>query len=97
EALGEPHGADVDAEALVDLRLAAEGELRAAAARVEHDERAAYVEPCDGRQIGEPRLLLARDHVDADATALAHGIAECRAVRRVAQAGGADGRDRDCA
>ena len=96
EALGEPHRADVEAEALGDVRLAPECELRAAAARVEHDEcAAANVQPCDGGGVGEARLLLARDHLDPDAAALAHGIAQCLAVRCGPQAGGADGRDRD--
>ena len=41
ETLGEARRADVEAEALVDLLAPAERELRAAAAGVEHDERAA--------------------------------------------------------
>ena len=40
EALGVPHGTDIDAEALVDAGIVPEGELGAAAAGVEDDERA---------------------------------------------------------
>ena len=39
-ALGVAHGADVDAEALVHAGIVPKGELGAAAAGVEHDERA---------------------------------------------------------
>ena len=57
-SLGEPHGADVDAEPLVDLVSVAERELRAAAAGVEHDERALRRDRAPrslpGRQAGLP-------------------------------------------
>ena len=68
ERLGEPRCADVDAESLLDRVALAEGELRAAAAGVEHDDRAGHrAEPGTGCEIREPRLLLARDHLDVDA------------------------------
>ena len=87
EALGEARRADVEAEALVDLLPVAERELRAAAAGVEDDERAA-AEPQPGLdgEVGEPRLLLAADHLDLDAGALAHGVDEHGAVGRDAAA-----------
>src|SRR5436190_15630913 len=54
-ALREPGGADIDAEALLYALPAAEGELRAAAAGVEHREGAsAELESRGRRDIGEP-------------------------------------------
>ena len=62
EALGVAHGADLDAEALIDLGAVAERELGAAASRVEDDEGAvARREVGADGEIGEPALLLTRD------------------------------------
>ena len=73
----------------------AERELGAAAAGVEDDERAA-AEPEPGHcgEVGEAGLLLAGDDLDPDAAAGLDGVDELRAVRRDAQPGGADRRDR---
>ena len=95
EALGEARRADVQAEALVDLLPAPERELRAAAAGVEHDERAAAENQARlDSEIGEPRLLLTADHLDLDACTLAHGIDENGAVRSDPQPCGTDRGDR---
>jgi hypothetical protein len=71
------HCTDVDAEALVDSPAAAEGELRAASARVEHDERS-VAQPESGLhgEIREPALFLARDDFDVDVTAPADLLAK---------------------
>src|SRR5262249_16423599 len=62
EPLREPRRADADAELLLDAPAVPERELRAAAARVEHDERAGHVaERGLDREVGDPRLLVARD------------------------------------
>ena len=75
--LGVAHRADVHAEPLVDPAAAAEGELRAAAAGVEHDERAPReTEPGPHREVGEPPLLLAGDDLDLDAGAVLHRVDE---------------------
>src|SRR5262245_44522548 len=67
EALGVTHCADVYAEALLPARTAAEGELAATPAGVEHDQRALrYVEPGPRREVVQPALLLTADHFDAD-------------------------------
>ena len=95
EALGEPRRSDVHAELLVDPLAVAEGELRAAAARIEDGERAAprgRARP--RREVGEPRLLLAGDHLDLDAAARPDGVDELGAVRRDPQPGRPDRRDR---
>jgi hypothetical protein len=55
-----PH---VEAEALLDLLALPEGELAAAAAGVEDDQRPlGHAEPGPHREVGQPALLLARDH-----------------------------------
>src|SRR5262249_35023422 len=91
EALGEARGADVHAEALFDLAPATERELRAAAAGVEHDERARRVAEIRGRsEIREPSFLLAGDDLDLDAGVVAHGLEEVRAVGGDPQARGPD-------
>ena len=95
EPLGEAGGADVHAEALVDVRGRSERELRAAAARVEDRERAAGDgKRRGGRHVGEPGLLLPGDDLDLDACPLTDGLDERRAVRCHAHAGGSDRRDR---
>ena len=84
-----------EAEALVDLLPVPERELRASAAGVEHDERAA-AEPqpgLDGEE-REPCLLVTADHLDLDTGALAHGIDESGAVGSDAEPGRADRGDR---
>ena len=98
EPLGVPDGADVDAEPLVDVGAVAERELRAAAAGVEHDERARRPRPrpaCD-REVGEPALLLAGDDLDRGRPSR-RSIASttAAALRGDPQAGRADRRDRD--
>ena len=71
-------------------------ELRAAAARVEHDER-----PCGETEtrrrgeVGEPSFLLAGDDLDGDPAAGLHGVCELGGVGCDPEAGGADRRDRD--
>ena len=73
----------------------AEGELRAAAAGVEDQQRAlVQPEPGAGGDEGQPGLLVARDDLDGHAALRAHGVDDLRAVRCDAQAGGADGGDR---
>ena len=96
EPLGEACCADVDAEALVDAIAVAEGELRAAAARVEHHERG--VREPEGalhRDVGEPAFLLAGDDLDADPGALLDRVQEGCAVGGDAEPGCSDGGDRD--
>ena len=68
EALGVTHGADIDAEAVLDLGATTEGELGASSTRVE-DHEGAVGQPevrSDGDKC-EPALLLPRDGVDGDA------------------------------
>ena len=91
-----PTRADVQAEPLVDVLSVTERELRAAAAGVEHDERAPTADPEPGGrgEVGETALLLAGDHLDLDAGALPHGVEEACAVGRAAQSGRSDRRDR---
>ena len=94
EPLGDRHRAEVEAEALLHAAVLAEGELGAAAAGLEHaDPPRAEVQRLGGREVGEPSLLLARDHLDVDARALADGIEELVRVRGLAQARRADHRD----
>ena len=96
EALREAHGADRHAEALVDARALAERELRAAAAGVEHDQRAVdQAEPRLHRDVGEPALLLARDHLDGDAGAGADRVDDLVAVLGDPQARRPDRGDRE--
>ena len=98
EALGVPRGADVDAEALLHPPGAAEGELAAAAAGIEDDERpCAHVERGRGSEVREPRLLLAGDDLDADAAAVPHGLDELSRVPGEPHSGGRNSRDLGCA
>ena len=96
EPLRVAHRADRQAEPLVDAGVDAERELRAAAARVEDGHRAFRMAvPLDGRQVGEPALLLAGDRRDRDAGPRTDGVDDLRAVARRAQSGGADRHDGD--
>ena len=71
--LRDAHRPDVDAEPVVDPVAVTERELRAPAAGLEDDERAVdRAEAGDRGEVREPRLLLAVDHLDLDAAALAH-------------------------
>src|SRR6478672_4156245 len=89
-------GADVHAESLVDPGALAEGELRAAPARVEDDRRAvAGAEARDGSEIGEPALVLAGDHVDRDSGRGLDRREHVAGVARHPQPGRADRDDRD--
>ena len=94
EVLGEAHRADIHAEALGHVARIAERELRAAAAGVEDDQRAARLQTRRGGQIGQPGLLVAGDDLDGDAAASLHGRDELGGVRCDAQAGRTDGGDR---
>ena len=70
EALRVLHGPDRDAELLVDVAAATEGELRAAAAGVEHGQAGiGRHEPGLHGQEGEPALLLAGELLDGQAGA----------------------------
>ena len=91
EAVGVRRGADVEAEALLDPFALAERELGAAAAGVEDDERpSADVELGRRGAVGEPRLLLAGDHLDADTAALAHHLDQLGGVLGLAHPRGRD-------
>ena len=72
----------------------AEGELRAAATRVEHHERA-FADPQGRRhrEECEPRFLFAGDDLDLEARPLADGLEERLAVGRAAQPGRPDRHD----
>ncbi len=91
EVLGQPHRAHVDTELLVDATAAAERELRAAAAGVEHHERLlTEVEPRGRGTHRQPCLLRAGDHLDVDPARLVHGRDQHRGVLGDPQARGAD-------
>ena len=72
ELLGQPHGAEIEAELAVHASPVAEGELGATAAGVEDDQIGiGQAEPRLHRQVGDPALVLAADHLDRDAAIVA--------------------------
>ncbi len=67
-ALGEAHGAHLQADAVVDARALAEHHLGGAAAEVDHQPGAlGHLEVALGAEPGEAGLLLAADDLDAQA------------------------------
>ena len=88
---GQADGPEIETEALVHLRSSADGELGTAAPRIEDDEAAAaQIQRGDHRDVSQPRLFFAGDHLDVDATPLPHGGDESVRVAGDPQAHGPD-------
>src|SRR5262249_37554736 len=65
------NGTDVNAESLVDALALAKCELRAAAAGVEHDQRASWnAQPFLYGEVCQPTLFLTRDYLDRNPRSL---------------------------
>src|SRR6478609_2840417 len=92
--VGERDRADVHAEALDHPAVADEGELRAAAAGVEHGQGGGgEPELMGGGGEGEPRLVLRGQDLDLHLTLLARRVDQLGGVGRDPQPGRADDRD----
>ena len=93
EPLGEADDADLEAARELDIGLAAERDLDAAAADVDDDRRLRRVDAVDGGEVNQPRFFGAGDDARADAGAPLDGAQERAAVFGFARRAGGDRED----